>query len=114
MVNGMPQPAGIAFVADKRPHLIHLRFACALQVPATSSGLSVRSNAVFTDASAVSFFLSSRRTVLGQICSDRAVSRTPLALRLMSMIMCLTSGKHPRLQESSRKLLLAQRGFWQR
>jgi hypothetical protein len=43
-------------------------------------------------------FLSSRSTVWGQICRGRAVSRTPLALRLMSMIVCLTSGKHPRLQ----------------
>src|SRR6266851_4310486 len=65
---------------------------------ATSSGFSVRNKAVFTDSSAASFFLSSRSTVLGQICNDRAVSRTPLALRLMSMIVCLTSGKHPRLQ----------------
>jgi hypothetical protein len=41
---------------------------------------------VLTDSSATSFFLSARSTVLGQICNDRAVSRTPLALRLMSMI----------------------------
>src|SRR5215471_13383176 len=60
---------------------------------ATSAGFSVRRKAVFTDSSAVSFFLSSRSTVLGQICNERAVSRTPLAFRLMSMIMCLTSGK---------------------
>src|SRR5215510_5144609 len=65
---------------------------------ATSAGFSVRSKVVFTNSSVVSFFLSSRSTVLGQICNERAVSRTPLALRLMSMIMCLTSGKHPRLQ----------------
>src|SRR2546425_10232442 len=32
MVNGMPEPAWIAFVADKRPHLIHLRFASSLNV----------------------------------------------------------------------------------
>jgi hypothetical protein len=32
MVNGMPEPAWIAFVADKRPHLIHLRFAGSLNV----------------------------------------------------------------------------------
>src|SRR5580765_239291 len=32
MVNGMPEPAWIAFVADKRPHLIHLRFAGSLHV----------------------------------------------------------------------------------
>src|SRR5262249_52737023 len=35
---------------------------------ATSPGFSVRSNAVFTDSSMASFFLSARSTVLGQIC----------------------------------------------
>src|SRR6266702_4616255 len=33
VIDGMPEPAGVAFVADKRPHLIHLRFTSALQVP---------------------------------------------------------------------------------
>src|SRR5215831_9626682 len=34
VIDGMPEPAGVAFVADKRPHLIHLRlrFPSALQV----------------------------------------------------------------------------------
>src|SRR6266446_10874885 len=114
VIDGMPEPAWIPFVPDKRPHLIHLRLrftTARSRSQATSAGFSVRSTAVFTDSSTASFFLSSRRTVLGQICNDRAVSRTPLALRLMSMIVCLTSGKHPRLQESSRKLALAQRVF---
>src|SRR6266581_2735396 len=30
MINRMPQPAGVAFVADKRPHLIHLGFPSTL------------------------------------------------------------------------------------
>src|SRR6266446_296896 len=85
--------------------------ACSMS-QAISAGFSVCSRAVFTDSSTASFFLSSRSTVLKQIGTDRAVSRTPLALRRMSMIVYLTSGKHPRLQESSRKLLLAQRVFW--
>src|SRR5712691_9058816 len=33
VIDGMPEPAWVAFVPDKRPHLIHLRFARALQVP---------------------------------------------------------------------------------
>src|SRR6266581_3342222 len=35
VIDGMPEPAGVAFVPDKRPHLIHLclRFASALYVP---------------------------------------------------------------------------------
>jgi len=47
---------------------------------------------------------------VGQICSDRAVSRTPLALRLMSMIVCLTSGKHPRCNSRARKTSLGTEG----
>jgi len=53
---------------------------------AMSSGLWVRRNAVFTDSNAASFFLSSLSTVSVLIRSTRAVSRTPLALRRMSMI----------------------------
>src|SRR5712691_4737327 len=34
VIDGMPEPAWIAFVPNKRPHLIHLRFARALSVPA--------------------------------------------------------------------------------
>src|SRR2546425_529710 len=33
MIDGMPEPAWVALVPDKRPHLIHLRFARALHVP---------------------------------------------------------------------------------
>src|SRR6266702_2800236 len=33
VMDGMREPAALAFVADKRPHLIHLRFTSALQVP---------------------------------------------------------------------------------
>src|SRR5262249_43223735 len=32
MINGMPQPAWMPFVADKRPHLIHLGLASSLNV----------------------------------------------------------------------------------
>src|SRR5215831_11488782 len=75
---------------------------------ATSARFSVRNKAVFTDLNAASFFLSSHSTVLGQIWKDRAVSRALLALRLISMIVCLASCKHPWLQQSSRKLFLVQ------
>ena len=41
MIDGMLEPAWVAFVADKRPHLIHLRlrFPCALQVPGHLGGV---------------------------------------------------------------------------
>src|SRR5262245_46200276 len=39
--DGMPEPAGVAFVPDKRPHLIHLglRFTGALYVPGHLGGI---------------------------------------------------------------------------
>src|SRR4029450_5967038 len=61
----------------------------------TSAGFSVCSKEGCTDSSIGAFFLSSRSTMLVQICNDRAVSCTPLALRRISMIVCLTSGKPP-------------------
>src|SRR6266849_8197487 len=33
VIDGMPQPAWVAFVPDKRPHLIYLCFTSALYVP---------------------------------------------------------------------------------
>src|SRR6266568_96518 len=41
VIDGMPEPAGVAFVPDKRPHLIHLRlrFTRALQVPGHLGGV---------------------------------------------------------------------------
>src|SRR2546425_10506597 len=39
VIDGMPEPAWIAFVPDKRPHLIHLRFTSALQVPGHLGGV---------------------------------------------------------------------------
>src|SRR5215813_6757728 len=41
VIDGMPEPARVAFVADKRPHLIHLRlrFPSALQIPGHLSGV---------------------------------------------------------------------------
>ena len=75
------------------------------------AGFSVRSSAMFTDSSSTSFFLSSLSTVSVLIRRTRAVSRMPLALRLMSMIVCFTSGRHPRLRESRRKLPLVHAVF---
>src|SRR5215471_1426210 len=41
VIDRMPQPAGVAFVPDKRPHFIHLRlcFPSALHVPGYLSGV---------------------------------------------------------------------------
>src|SRR5215470_2671265 len=114
VIDRMPEPAWVPFVPDKRPHLIHLRFASLRNIHGNVLWVQRAEQRGVHRLQGRFFLLSSRSTVLGQICRERAVSRTPLALRLMSMIVCLTSGKHPRLQESSRKLPLAQRVFWQR
>src|SRR5262245_13256721 len=98
MVNGMPEPAWVSFVADKRPHLLHLSFASALNVYGNLLRVQRTQQRAVTDSSTTACFLSSLSTVVGLRGSDRAVSRTPLALRLMSIICCFTSDKQPRLR----------------
>jgi hypothetical protein len=97
MIDRMPQPAGIAFVADKRPHLVHLGV-----LPRTLDGhrhivwvAGAQERGVHRLQRGF-FPPESRHTVFILIRSTRAVSRTPLALRLLSMIWCFTSGSRPR------------------
>jgi len=84
--------------ARKRPHFVHLRFTCSLNVDGHFVWIQRVQQGRVDRLEQRSFFLSSRRTVLVLMWSDRAVSRTPLAFRLMSMMRSLTSGKQPRLQ----------------
>jgi hypothetical protein len=46
------------------------------------------------------------------IASTRAVSRPPLALRLIAMRVCFPAGKPPRWGETRRKLRVAHAEFW--
>src|SRR2546425_6976841 len=39
VIDGMPEPTWVAFVPDKRPHLIHLSFPSALNVHADVVGM---------------------------------------------------------------------------
>src|SRR6266581_7570474 len=63
VIDRMPQPAWMPFVADKRPHLIDFRFARLLNVHDNLFRVQRAHSAVFTDASSASFFLSSLSTV---------------------------------------------------
>ncbi len=99
VIDGMPEPAWIAFVADKRPHLLHLGCAGLLKVHGNLLRVQrAQQRRVHTDASTTACFLSSLSTVSVLIRSTRAVSRIPLVLRLMSIMVCCTAGKHPRLR----------------
>jgi hypothetical protein len=98
VVDRMPQPAWIAFVADKRPHFIDFRFARLLNVHGNLCRVQRAQQRHVHRRSSVAFFLSSLSTVSVLIRSTRAVSRLPLVLRLMARIVCFTSGKHPRLR----------------
>src|SRR5882724_9765354 len=98
VINRVPKPPLVLFLADKRPHLIHLGFASTLDthgdlvaLPSAQQGRVHRLQNRF-------FFLSSLSTVSGLIRSTRAVSRTPLEFRLLSMIVRFTSGTYPRLR----------------
>ena len=97
MIDGMPEPTWGVFAADKRPHSSISASPARSMSTRTSPGFNVRNNPVLTDSHAGAFFLSALRTVLVLMCSDLAVSRTPLALRLMSMMRFFTSGTQPRL-----------------
>ena len=71
---------------------------------AMSSGLWVRRNAVFTDSSAASFFLSSRNTVSVLIRSTRAVSRTATGVETHVNDLVFHLRQPPKVSVVQRKL----------
>src|SRR2546428_9995431 len=99
VINRMPQPPLVLLLADKTPHLIYLGFPSSLNRYGHLLGVyGTKQSRV--DRLKRSFFLFefAHNTVSVLIRSTRAVSRIPLALTLMSMIVCFTSGKQPRLR----------------
>ena len=100
------------------PTNAHLASLFASAVPArsrsqaTSVGCRRRSTAACTASRTLACFVSAQSTVVGHRGHDRAVSRPPLACRLLAMLVYFTVGKHPRLHESSRQLPVVQSVFW--
>ena len=96
MINRMPQPAWVPFVADKAPHFVDLRFPSLLKVH-QDFGWVYGAQQRVVDRFQCSFFFP-ERTQHG-VGTDAqhpcGIVRTPLALRLISMICCFTSGKRP-------------------
>src|SRR5262245_15762381 len=103
MINRMPEPPRLRFLANITPHLIEFGgqpSALIQLLSATDRDLHLLWGQVLQGCliyllDVRRLFLSSCRTVVGLTCNTRAVSRIPLAFIAMSTICCLTSGKRP-------------------
>src|ERR671918_3204655 len=92
VINRMPQPALIFFLAYKAPHFIHLRLVYSDDLYSHllySQGLQ---QSVVDRLKGGFFFFNSWITVVGLISKTRAVSRMPLPLSAISIIFSLISG----------------------
>ena len=94
-LDGMPQPALVALLADTTPQLVALSFPSLLHVHDELCWIYGTQQRGMDRCEGGCFFLSARSTVSVLMRNTRAVSRIPLALRLMAMICCFTSGNRP-------------------
>jgi len=91
----MPQPAWVAFVPDKRPHLIDLGFIDPLDHHIHIVRMQGVEEWSIHRGECRFFFFNVLMTVVVLIFNTRAVSRIPLPLRLMSTICSLIAGARP-------------------
>src|SRR5215510_318592 len=95
MIDGVPQPPLLLLLPHKAPHFIDFGVLYATDHDFDSVGLQGVQEGLVHGCERRPFFFNSFRTVLVLICNTRAVSRTPLAFRLISITCCLISGKRP-------------------
>lgn len=98
-VNRMPEPPGVSLLTYITPHLVQLRLfdtsffsldsSTRITSTSTLSGFS-RCRSFCSLAWGVRVFFNSWMTVVGLMCSTRAISLTPLPLNVISTIRCLT------------------------
>lgn len=107
VIDGVPQPSLVLLLAHKTPHLVDFRFVD----PADHDihGLRIESlEEGFVHRCEYSpFFFNSLSTVRVLICNTRAVSRTPLAFRVMSIELfpnSISSGSKARRRCQSNRL----------
>jgi hypothetical protein len=91
----MPQPAGVALVPDKGPHLIDFGFIDPLDHHVHIVRLQCIEEWLIYRGERRLFFFKVLMTVVELIFNTRAVSRIPLPLRLMSTICSLIAGARP-------------------
>ena len=100
MINGMPEPPRLGFLADLTPHLIEfggqpsavVKLLGAIYRHLHLLWWQALQHCVIHLLDRRCLFLSSVMTVVGLTCNTRAVSRMPLVFRAISTICCFTSG----------------------
>jgi hypothetical protein len=95
MVNRMPQPALMHFTLHETPHLIDFCRLDPADLYRGRVGIAPCHDAFINWRERAGLFFNSPITVLGLTCSTRAISRTPLPLRVISTICRFTSGNRP-------------------
>jgi hypothetical protein len=86
MITGMPQPPLLRLAPHKTPPLIHLGTLYSPHLYRDRLGTTPRDNGLVNVLESRGLFFNSPMTVVGLICSTRAISRTPLPLSVISTI----------------------------
>jgi hypothetical protein len=86
VIDRVPEPSLLFFLADKRPHFIHFCFLNAPNDYFHLIRIQQREEAVIHTAERRFFFCSALMTVVGLSFSTRAVSRMPLPLRAATFV----------------------------
>jgi hypothetical protein len=95
MIESMPQPTLVSFALHETPPLIDLCGLNPANLYRNRFGTAPLHDHCVDRREFSGLFFNSPITVLGLTRSTRAISRTPLPLRVISTICRLTSGKRP-------------------
>jgi hypothetical protein len=95
MIDRLPQPALTCFALHETPPLIHLCRFDSANLYRDRVGTAPFHDCFVHRRERPGLFFNSSITVMGLICSTRAISRTPLPLRVMATICRFTSGNRP-------------------
>ncbi len=93
MINRLPEPVRVIFIANITPHFIEFRVLNLLNINNNIARIQAFQHRSVDRFEARFFFFNSLMTVFGLISSTRAVSRIPLPFNAISIIRFLTSGK---------------------
>src|ERR1700730_3054353 len=95
MINRVPQPALVSFALHETPHFIDLRGLDPPDLYRNRGGTAPFHDTCIDWRERTGLFFNPSITVIGLICSTRAISRTPLPLSVISTICRFTSGNRP-------------------
>ena len=95
MGDRMPHPALVGFASHNTPPLLNLRRLHPTDLYGHRVGTASCHDDGIDLGERTRLFFTSPITVLGLICNTRAISRTPLPFRVISIICRFTSGVRP-------------------